>query len=127
MLVPGIKVCMMKKLTFILILGFMFAGCGISGSYLQTDDENYPPTNSVKVFFEKPQEEYITIGLVKASSTRSVQNDEEAVFKELKQKAQIFGAHAIIITSRTNRFNPWGGLLWGARIVEMEAEAIRFK
>lgn len=117
----------MKKLTLILVLGFILAGCGISASYVKTDDTSYPPTNSVKVLLEKPQEEYITIGLIRVSSTRSVQDDEEAVFKELKQKAQSFGAHAVIIKSRSNSFNPWGGLLWGARIIRIEAEAIRFK
>ena len=117
----------MKKLTLILVLGFMLTGCGISVSYIKTDDMIYLPTNSIKVLLEKPQEEYLTIGLIKASSTRSVQDDENAVFKELKQKAQSFGAHAVIIKSRTNSFNPWGGLLWGARIIRIEAEAIRFK
>lgn len=117
----------MKKVTLILLLGFMLAGCGISVSYLKIDDTIYPPTNSIKVFFEEPQEEYVSIGLIKVSSTRSVQDDEQAVFNALKKRAQSFGAQAIIIKSRTSSFNPWGGLLWGARKVGIEAIAIRFK
>lgn len=117
----------MKNLTFVLPFVVILTGCGIESSYVKTDDTSYPSTSSVKVLLEKPQEEYITIGLISASSTRSMQNDEEAIFEELKQKARSFGAHAVIIKSRSNSFNPWGGLLWGARIRRIEAEAIRFK
>lgn len=117
----------MKKLMLFVLLSFPLVGCVLSSSSVKTDSTDYPPTNSVNILFEKPQQEYITIGLIDASSTRSVQNDEEAVFEELKQKAQSLGANAVIIKSRSKTFNPWGGLLWGARIIRIEAEAIRFK
>ena len=78
----------MNKLILALIFGFVLAGCGISASYVKTDDAKYPPTNSIKVLLEKPQEEFMVIGLISVSSSRSVQNDEEAVFEELKQKAR---------------------------------------
>lgn len=117
----------MKKVMLFVLLSLPLVGCVVSSSAVKTDSKNYPPTSSVNILFEKPQEEYITIGLIDASSTRSMQNDEEAVFEELKLKAQSMGANAVIIKSRSKTFNPWGGLLWGARIIRIEAEAIRFK
>ena len=79
---------------FLLVFLLTCYGCATT-TFLPTDESaTYAPTESLKVYWEKPQEPYTIIGRVAAEGDDI---DEETLFKELKQRAKLVGAHAIIM------------------------------
>ena len=77
---------------FLLVFLLTFFGCAPNTSFLPTDESaTYAPTESIKVYWEDPQEPYTIIGRVSAEGEEL---DEETLFKGLKQKAMAAGAHA---------------------------------
>ena len=122
----------MKRIIKPLFLVFLFAcySC-VSTSYLPTDDSvTYAPTESIKVYWEEPQESYIIIGRV---SAKSEDVKEEAIFKKIKKKAMAVGANAIIMggTSQESSVvgipsNSGGTLITPVSSTRLAAFAIRF-
>ena len=107
----------------------MLAGC-VTVNFLPTDESVvYDPTNSVKVYWQDPQEPYSVIGRV------AVQSDdygEEELFKQLKQKAMEAGAHAIIMSGSSQQSSVVGVPVYGGGTIiapvtsrRLEAVAIR--
>jgi hypothetical protein len=101
-------------------------GCA-TVSFLPNDESTtYEPTQSVKVYWEKPEEPYVVIGKVAAES---VDFGEEVLFKKLKEKAMAAGAHAVIMGGASQESSVVGAPVYGCATVEpgrLEALAIRF-
>lgn len=106
-------------------------GACVSVNFLPTDDAAlYPPTSSVKVYWEEPDSTYIVIGLL---SVASGDYGEEELFKRLKQKAMKVGAEAIVMkgTSQNSSViglpvSGGGTVMVPATTTKLEAKAIRF-
>ena len=115
---------------FLLVFLLTCYGCA-SITFLPTDESaTYAPTESIKVYWEKPQESYTIIGRVSAESEDF---DEETLFKKLKQKAMAVGAHAIIMGGTSQQSSvvgipTYGGgtLIAPVSSTRLEAIAIRF-
>ena len=107
----------------------MLAGC-VTVNFLPTDESVvYDPTNSVKVFWQDPREEFIVIGRV---TVESADYSEEELFKNLKQKAMEVGAHAIIMSGSSQQSSAVGVPVYGGGTIitpvtsrRLEAVAIR--
>ena len=108
------------------ILALFLSSC-VSVSYLPTDEtRSYPPTNSLKVFWEKPDEPYTVLGMLIAED-----HGEEGLFSALKKKAMSIGAHGIIMKSPSQPIRIYGysssryGTLSADSSHRLEALAIR--
>jgi len=116
--------------TFLLVFLLTCYGC-VSITFLPTDESaTYAPTESIKVYWEKPQQSYTIIGRVSAESGDI---DEEALFKNLKQKAMAEGAHAIIMGDTSQQSSVVGIPMYGGSTLiapvsstRLYAIAIRF-
>ena len=109
------------------ILALFLSSC-VSVSYLPTDEmRSYPPTNSLKVFWEKPDEPHTVLGMLIAED-----HGEEELFSALKKKAMSIGAHGIIMKAPSQQIRIHGysssryGILSADRSHRLEALAIRF-
>ena len=116
--------CLLK---IMIILTLFLSGC-VSVSYLPTDEtRTYPSTDSLKVFWEKPDEPYIALGMLTAED-----HGEEQLFAAIKKKAMSIGAHGIIMKSPKQQIRIYGytssrsGLLTSSSSHRLEAIAIRF-
>lgn len=115
---------------FLLVFLLTCFGCATT-TFLPTDETaTYAPTESLKVYWEKPQEPYKIIGKVAAEGEDI---DEETLFKELKQKAKSVGAHAIIMGDTSKQSSVYGTPMYGGGTLivptssnRIEAIAIRF-
>ena len=114
-------------LALLALLALLVSGC-VSVSYLPTDDNiTYPPTNSLKVFWEKPDIPHKVIGMLIAEDY-----GEEELFAVLKKKAMSIGAQGIIMKSPTQQIRIYGysspraGTFSANRSHRLEAIAIRF-
>ena len=115
---------------FLLVCLLTCYGC-VSTTFLPTDESaTYAPTESIKVYWEEPQESYIIIGRVAAESEDL---DEETLFKELKQKAMAVGSHAIIMGGTSQQSSVVGTPIYGGGTLivpvsstRIDAMAIRF-
>lgn len=114
-------------LKIVAILMLFLSSC-VSVSYLPTDDTHtYPPTNSLKVYWEKPDVSYIVLGMLIAED-----HGEEELFSTLKKKAMSIGAHGIIMKSPTQQIRIYGysssraHTFSASRSHRLEAIAIRF-
>ncbi len=115
---------------FLLVFLLTCYGC-TSVAFLPTDESaTYAPTESIKVYWEKPQESYTIIGRVSAKSDDS---GEEPLFKKLKQKAMAVGAHAIIMGGTSQQSSVVGTPMYGGGTLivpvsstRIDAYAIRF-
>ena len=116
--------------TFLLVFFLTCYGCATT-TFLPTDESaTYAPTESLKVYWEKPQEPYTIIGKVAAEGDDI---DEETLFKELKQKAKSVGAHAIIMGDTSKQRSVIGTPMYGGGTLivptsshRIDAIAIRF-
>jgi len=115
--------CVLKTLV---ILALFLSSC-VSVSYLPTDEtRSYPPTNALKVFWEKPDEPYTVLGMLIAED-----HGEEGLFSALKKKAMSIGAHGIIMKSPSQQIRIYGysssryGTLSADSAHRLEALAIR--
>ena len=115
---------------FLLVFLLTCYGCA-SITFLPTDESaTYVPTESIKVYWEEPQESYTIIGRV---SAKSEDLDEESIFKKLKQKAMAAGAHAIIMGGTSQQNSVVGMPMYGGGTLivpvsstRLDAFAIRF-
>lgn len=99
------------KYLFFTIVGLFFVGCA-SVSYLPTDDSiTYPPTKSVKIFWETPNIPYTKIGIVSAQASSDSGYKEEELFKLLKEKAMSIGADGIIMDAISQQQKTSSGLM----------------
>jgi hypothetical protein len=112
------KLCHKQFLLTVLAI-LLLIGCATI-KYLPVESSiTYPPTNSVKIYMEKPDASYIELGLITVESDAY---DEEKLFDDLKKKAMSIGAHGIIMRSLSPRTG-----YYGIKISRLEAVAIRFK
>ena len=118
----------MKCTLKILSILVLFISSCVSISYLPSDDTSaFPPTNSLKVYWEKPDKPYAVLGMLIAED-----HGEEDLFSALKKKAMSIGAHGIIMKSPTQQIRIYGyssshsGVLSESRSYRLEAIAIRF-
>jgi hypothetical protein len=115
---------------FLVVFLLTYYGCATT-TFLPTDESaTYAPTESIKVYWEKPQEPYTIIGRVAAEGDDI---DEETLFKELKKKAKSVGAHAIIMGDTSQQRSVYGTPMYGGGTLivptssnRIEAIAIRF-
>ena len=120
-----------RKVLMILITILILLGCATI-SYLPSDSSvTFPPTESVKVFFDKPEMPYIELGLIVAESGDI---SEEALFYLLKKKGTSIGAHGIIMRHPTQQTgtigmpsSQGGTMMIPVTSHRLEAIAIRFK
>ena len=90
----------------------------------------YPPTTSVKVFWEeKPEEPYVVLGMITAESSDV---GEEKIFAKLKKRAMKIGANGLLMGTSSQRtknigsFNQNYGSIIPIDEHRLEAIAIRF-
>ena len=103
----------------------------VSTTFLPTDESvKYAPTNSIKVYWEDPQDPYTIIGRV---TVESGDYSEETLFIKLKQKAMEVGAHAIIMTGTSQQSSVVGVPVYGGGTIiapvsstRLDAIAIHF-
>lgn len=112
----------MRKAICSLCLVFLLSAC-TTVSFLPTKDTVYQPTTHVEIYFQEPEEPYIIIGQLIATSDAS----SGEAFKYLKNKAMEMGAHAIIMKGAEGI--PMSGELYGIPYIanRLEAFAIRFE
>jgi len=115
-------------ITVVAIIAFLLSGC-VSVSYLPTDETHvYAPTNSLKVYWEKPDFSYAVIGMIISEDY----GEEEKLFSALKKKAMSIGAHGIIMkppiqqTEIYGYSSPYTRSISSNRRHRLEAFAIRF-
>lgn len=122
----------MKLLIKSLLLSLILSAYGcVSVNFLPTDDtKSYPPTSSVKVYWEEPKEAHQVIGRL---SIQSEDYGEEELFKQLKQKAMSVGAQGIIMLGTNQQSSVVGVPVYGGGTViapvtstRLEAIAIQF-
>ncbi len=82
-----------------IIVVFIVIGCA-RVKYTPLSSMSYPATNSVKVYWEKPDIPYTELGVITAESSDSSQ---EKLIEMLKEKAMSVGAQGIIMRSATQR------------------------
>ena len=113
-----------------LVIVLILSGCATI-SYLPSDSSaTFPRTDSIKVFFGKPEVPYTEIGLIVAESGDYT---EEVLFGLLKKKAMSIGAQGIIMRNLSQETGTIGipSSLGGTMMVpvtshRLEAIAIRF-
>ena len=118
-----------KALVSLFILSL--SGCA-SITYLPADNSvTYAPTESLRVYWDEPQEPFTIIGRVSAESEDF---GEEALFEKLKEKAMAVGAHALIMGSTSQQSSVVGVPAYGGGTIiapvtstRLEGTAIRFK
>jgi len=120
----------MKFILTILAVLILFASGCVSVSYLPSDDSRtYPPTTSVKVFWEKPDVPYTVLGMITAESGDV---GEEKIFAKLKKRAMKLGAHGLLMGNSSQTASAFGTFNQGTGYVipiekhRLEAIAIRF-
>jgi uncharacterized protein YceK len=136
----GVKMKELKMITIIsgVILWLALAGCStIKIHYLPTDSPStYSPTDSVEVFWEKPAQPHVILGLVSAECEENdralLLKARALLMKEVKKKAMEVGAQGIIIKDTSAHTGtvgvpPAGGLIIApVTIHRLVAYAIRF-
>ena len=123
----------MKPIIKVLFLVSLLALCGCaSTTFLPADASvKYAPTDSLKVYWEKPQKPYTIIGRV---TIESGDYSEETLFIKLKQKAMAVGAQAIIMEGTSQQSSVVGTPMYGGGTLivpvtstRLDAIAIRYK
>lgn len=116
----------MKPTLTILIIVFI-SSC-VHVSYLPTDDMlTYPPTNSLKIYWERPEVSYTIIGMLVAEG-----EGEEQLFAYIKKKAMSIGAQGIIMRMPAQQTETHGTFFYGNGTIvsdkfhRLEAIVIRF-
>lgn len=115
---------------FFLALIVMLTGCA-TVNYLSTDETaTYEPTNSLKIYWNEPQEQHTIIGKI---SVEGGDYSEEELFVKLKEKAKEVGANAIIMAGSSQQNSVVGIPVYGGGTIiasvsstRLEAIAIRF-
>ena len=101
-----------------IVFGIMLSSCINSVKYLPSNSSiNNPPTDSVSIYWEKPDMNYIELGLISAESY-----DKEALLVFIKNKAQEIGADGIIM--KPMRFHQGGWFFTTVYI--LDAIAIKY-
>jgi hypothetical protein len=120
----------LKIKTFLLAFIFACVGCATI-SFLPTNESvEYPPTDSVEIYWQQPDKPFKIIGRVSAESGDF---GEETLFKMLKKKAMAEGAHAIIVGGTSEEGSAVGMPVYGSGTMivpvihtRIEGIAIRF-
>ena len=125
----SMKFLRLKTLVFPLIAIFL-ASCA-TGSAVVTGTERTPidPT-LVKLYLEKPPENYEVIGLVNAASDAgwTVQESMDYAIQELKNQAARIGANGVLIastgetTSVVSGYNNGTGYVWAVPVTAKTVE-----
>ncbi len=108
----------------LLIVLLSCPGCA-TVTFLPTDDSTtYTPTETLKVYWEEPQQPYIVIGKISAESEDFSEKD---LFDILKQKAMAIGAHAIIMGGRSRRSSGGVAMPLGTSFVFIPSTSTRIE
>jgi hypothetical protein len=120
----------MKIKYFALVFLLTCVGCA-TVTFLPTDESaTYPPTDSVEIYWDVPQQPYKIIGKV---SAKSEDFGEATLFRMMKKKAMAAGAHAIIMGGTSEAGSVVGTPVYGGGTIivpvvhtRIEGLAIRF-
>ena len=93
-----------SKKMFLLLIPLIIFGCATSGVVMLDSAKKYPPTQSVKIIYGKPDKPYEEIAIIEGSGgifTTYIQ-----VLKSTQKKAAKIGADAIIPITNENTYQP---------------------
>lgn len=97
----------MKNLIVILLVGsvgVILAGCATADAVLIDTSRKYPPTESVAILLEDPEQPYEVIAILEGNGSQF--NNQSQVIKAIQKKARKIGAHAIYLISSGNQYVP---------------------
>lgn len=116
-----------KKGLIILCFLFLLEGCA-TVSYLPSNSSRILlPTQTIEIFFEKPQKPYIVLGKVISQSLWSSNMPSRNLLDKLKQKAMQVGADAIIIENVTPHKTISGALFFISTWTTQKIEGLAIK
>jgi hypothetical protein len=87
------------QIVVIALVILFISGCS-SVKFIPLDSATYPPTDSVKVYWEKPNVPYKEFGVITAESS---EGGEEKLLNMVKEKAMAVGAQGIIVRPPNQR------------------------
>lgn len=124
---------MQLRIKTLLLVFFCTCISCASAQFLPTDKSvKYPPTDSIKIYTEEPEQPYKIIGRVFAQGRRPDVNEKQ-VFEKLKSEAMAVGAHAIIMmgageAGSVAAYEVYGSAARGRQYIDImyKAIAIRF-
>lgn len=90
---------MVTQIVVIVLIILFISGCS-NVKFIPLDSATYPPTDSVKVYLEKPNVPYKELGVITAESS---DGGEGKLLNMLKEKAMAIGAHGIIVRPPSQR------------------------
>lgn len=76
------------------LLFVVFYGCHSAEVVRFDNSKQYPPTKTVEIFTDIPQEDYIEIGYVEAKGGITVKKDQ--LLEDMKEEAKASGADGLI-------------------------------
>jgi hypothetical protein len=117
----------MKSITLVLMILLSIVGCSTSGVAIPLGTKSYPLTSAdtVVILADSPNRPFVDVALVDGTAATddyfTQERTQAAALRAMREKAAQLGAHAIIISNKSNRSY---GRLWEK--IQISGKAIRY-